>query len=506
MASSRKIPATMATQHPDNAGPAWWLNKRHIDTKSEVEECFLSFSELGCHEFMWDWEGKYVDEAVVERLLEAHLGYFRKNELGKKVFLTFRLPNIWQEKGYRIARALVGIITANDIARDLGMHEPALFESILPMTDDARKLIFIQKNYMELAGTFRKLGHGGSKSSAACMRIIPLIEDTQTIAGAEKLLEDYCFLHTREFGTDVDYLRPFIARSDPALNYGLVPAVLGAKTAIHNIYSAGERLSIDVYPIIGVGSLPFRGHLSPDNLDNYLKEYAGIRTTTVQSALRYDNPPAKVKQTVRILNRAQTARPKMLTEGEKGALSKLTAVFTSEYQKTIEQVSDYICKFAEQIPARRERRMHIGLFGYSRMVAGHRLPRAIPFVAALYSLGVPPELIGTGRGLRAAERLHLTDALFDNYRNLKGDIVTAGHYYNRANLKWLARVNKAWTGVERDIALIEDSLGIKLVGPTEIRHHVHRNMTSNIKMIYESGYGDPKSEITRAAELRGSLG
>lgn len=500
MVSSRKIPSTMATQHPDNAGAAWWLGRSYIDTKSEVEEVFVSFSKLGCREFMWDWEGKYVDEAVVERLLEAHLDYFRKNELGRKAFLTFRLPNIWQEKGYRIARALVGIISANDIALDLGLHEPAVFESILPMTDDARKLIFIQKNYMEMAATFKRRGHATNHA----LRIIPLLEDQDTMLNAGKLVEDYCALHKKEFGREVDYLRPFIARSDPALNYGLVPAVLGAKTAIHNIYSAGERLNVDVYPIIGVGSLPFRGHLSPANLKNYLKEYAGIRTTTVQSALRYDYPMTEAKKTVKALNEGQKAKPNMMDDGEMEKAGHLIKAFTNEYRKTIEKLSGYICRFAEQIPARRERRMHIGLFGYSRMVAGHRLPRAIPFVAALYSLGVPPELIGTGRGLRAAERLHLTDALFDNYLNLKGDLEAAGHYYNQANLKWLARANPAWREVERDVALIEDSLGIEL-GPAEIRHHVHRNMTSNIKMIYESGE-DARGEIVHAAELRCSLG
>jgi len=49
---------------------------------------------------------------------------------------------------------------------------------------------------------------------------------------------------------------------------------------------------------------------------------------------------------------------------------------------------------APLVPRRRTRKLHIGLFGYSRNIGGISLPRAIPFCAALYSLGLPPEILG----------------------------------------------------------------------------------------------------------------
>ncbi|MBP7842254.1 phosphoenolpyruvate carboxylase [Patescibacteria group bacterium] len=52
----RHIPVTMATQHPDNINPAYFNNKAFISTSDEIEEAYLSRSELGTDEYMWDWE------------------------------------------------------------------------------------------------------------------------------------------------------------------------------------------------------------------------------------------------------------------------------------------------------------------------------------------------------------------------------------------------------------------------------------------------------------------
>ena len=46
------------------------------------------------------------------------------------------------------------------------------------------------------------------------------------------------------------------------------------------------------------------------------------------------------------------------------------------------------------VPARRRRKLHVGLFGYARTMHGVALPRAIGFTASLYSVGLPPEVLG----------------------------------------------------------------------------------------------------------------
>ncbi|MBP9719464.1 MAG: phosphoenolpyruvate carboxylase, partial [Candidatus Levybacteria bacterium] len=71
----RKIPTTMASQHPDNAADAYWHSGAFIGVGDEYKECFLTFSELGIDEYKWDWEGKLVDESVMERLMGTYEAY-----------------------------------------------------------------------------------------------------------------------------------------------------------------------------------------------------------------------------------------------------------------------------------------------------------------------------------------------------------------------------------------------------------------------------------------------
>ncbi|MBI3588525.1 phosphoenolpyruvate carboxylase [Candidatus Micrarchaeota archaeon] len=508
----RLIPATMATQHPDNAGAPAWLREGggFINAWREVDECAKSFCELGCTEYMWDWEGKHVDEAVVERLLEGNFQFFRQKQLGRDVFLTYRLPNVWVEKGYRIARAFVNIISSNDIACELGLHAPPVFETILPLTTQGRQTFLIKKNYAEVAKALRLSGLQKTfdlarEAGPEQIDVIPLIEHPDFLLQTGAILEEYSMLVSEDGGAgELAYIRPFIARSDPALNNGIVAATLSAKASLSECEKFSETSGIPVHPMIGVGSLHFRGGLSPEKLGSFTDEYAGVRTVTIQSAFRYDYGEREVKAAIGKLNSQLSGRKAgVLDAGEMEKLARLVQLFSTHYQKTVEAVADDINAIAKFIPARRERKQHVGLFGYSRKVSGKALPRAIGFTAAMYSFGVPPEFIGLGAALREAEGKGLTDALEENYRGLRSMIEEAGRFINHENLTILA--NKAgWKFVENDVKLAEEWLG-KPLGPQTAEELAHRNATSNILMLYSSGK-DCTADITRAAQIRKSMG
>src|SRR5438270_12925922 len=108
----RKIAATMASQHPDHANIPFWHKEAFISTRYETEELMIAFSELGIDEYKWDWEGKFVDENVTERLFSENYEYFKEHQLGIDNFITFRLPNPKVETEVRLGRAFMGILSA----------------------------------------------------------------------------------------------------------------------------------------------------------------------------------------------------------------------------------------------------------------------------------------------------------------------------------------------------------------------------------------------------------
>jgi phosphoenolpyruvate carboxylase len=502
----------MATQHPDNAGVPYWSKEStaFVDARSEVEEAFLSYSQLGCPEYMWDWEGKHVDEAVVERLFEKHTDYFRSHPLGISEFLTFRVPNPWQESGYKLARAFVNITAASQVARELSMHWPPVFEAILPMTESGRQLHWMRTKYVGLAKALGEveLSASGKRSvHPKDIEWIPLVETTAAMSGASKILSDYVGLCKASRQPVPDYLRPFVARSDPALNSGLVPAVLSAKLCLSQTAKFSSLYNIPTYPIIGVGCLPFRGGLTPEpsSIRSFAQEYPGVYTPTLQSAFRYDYPQKMVKASIPMLSRMLGKNPQEYSQSQHAKLSKLIGVFASQYQKTISKLAPTVNRVAKFVPARRERRLHVGLFGYSRKVGKASLPRAITFTAAMYSLGVPPELVGTGRGIALARKAGALSDLEEAFPTLGLRLRTAGRFLNKENLQLLASSQSAWKPVLEDVTQIESYLG-EVLGPVEDEQLLHRNLTSSIRLLVAKNKPAAASEVQRAALLRRSVG
>lgn len=503
----RKIPATMATQHPDNASTPYWGTSPSISTLDEVEECYHVFSDLDCDEYMWDWEGKFVDEAVVDRLFNKHADYFSKKQLGRDKFLTFRVPNIWEEPGFRLARSYMTIITAAHTAHEHKVHSPPIFEVILPMTTNARQLLSIQKKYRE-ALRFEKAIFEERVISEGSLELIPLIEGSVTLLHSRKILADYVKGLVKLHKKKPPYLRPFIARSDPALDAGFIPAILSARGALSEYYRFEEESGIPVYPIIGVGCLPFRGGLSPNTIDSFLKNYSGVRTVTLQSAFRYDYPLKQVRKAIRRLHQELPKnRPVLFSTEEVRQITTLSEHFASFYRPIVIPLAGTINEIASFVPSHRERIPHTGHFGYSRKIGKKKtkMPRAISFVAAFASLGIPPTLIGTGRGLKAAIKAGHEQALLKYLPTLAEDLEGVGHYLNWENLKFLSRAHPSWKAIFEDVRFIEDYLG-KRLGPVTPDHFIHRNVTSSIYQLWKHRKPGITEEILKAAKVRRSLG
>ena len=500
----RKIPTVMASQHPDNASKPSWHTDAYIRDHDEVKECYFAFSKLNVAEYKWDWEGKFVDESVFERLISTYPSFFHKNQLGREKFLTFRLPDYRVSTEFRLGRALMGIISAAGLAKEVGLHSPPIFEAILPMTQSAQEIISLQDAFSELNNLRHPLNIK-KNNPIKQIEIIPLFEEVSIIINSDQILKEYVSLHKEKFGFMPPYIRPYFARSDSALSSGLVPSVLAIKIALSKHSKFTKDTGVENFPIIGAGSLPFRGGSTPYSVTQFVKEYSGIKTMLMQSAYLYDFPIEDVLRSVEKINRI-LPKGKALVIIDKDEKKLISAISDFElfYKQTVKKIAPVIYSIAIHMPPRRERLRHTGLLKYPRAVEGVKVPRAINFTASLYSIGVPPEFIGVGRGLMEASKNKRLKAVEEYYFGFKEDLKRAGRYLNKDVLRSFSKKSQAWSDVQEDVKIIEEYLQEPLE-PITPQEKAHKVFTESIFDRYTKGLG-MTDLIEEAALLRKSLG
>lgn len=489
------IPRCMSTQHPDNANFPFFSQNTQLSGEEEVREAYYAYSTLGCEEQMWDHEGKEVDVYVVPKLLSQHGAFFRKKKLGKNVFLTLRVPNPARERGSAkgLLEILESIPRSFDIARQFYRQDIApIFEIILPMTTNAVELNRIWNYYRDfVAGksdrpvlpgdiTFKEwIGDFAPKS----INVIPLIEDKPSLINADGIVEE--FLKEK----DLPYQRVFLARSDPAMAYGSTSAVLLVKIALYKLHQLEQRLGIPIYPIVGVGSAPFRGGFKPTNVKNELKGYPSVQTFTVQSAFKFDYPEELVKKAISTIRK--TSRRGPISVENEASLLALIEKMSATYSRQVEKLNTLINDIAKFVPPRRKRKLHTGLFGYTRAVAGKRLPRAISFCSALYSIGLPPELLGLA-DLKQADIKNI----IEHYPNFINDLKEAIIYFDPQCLSILPP--RIADEIKHTLRLLKIEVSPDLIHQSltrAMRNLLDKNDTQNISEL-----------ITQAARERRFLG
>lgn len=480
----RRIPNIMGTQHPDNANVPFFKgdNDKFVSAFNEINEAYQNYSQLDADEYMWDWEGKHADASVIDRLYSEHYDYFSKHPLGNDKFLTFRLPNIWEETGYSLMQAMTTILLAEDFAQDLGFKDRPLFEAILPMARTAEQLVNMEEKFSSLAHFKSKEFENGHANSDR-LRMIPLFESFEAQYNAPKILAKYVELYKEEFDEDLKYLRVFLAGSDSALSNGFLNSIIGNKLALTKLGEFEHESGIDIYPIAGTGSAIFRGGLSPEMVDRYLEEFPGLKTATIQSAFRYDfDLETVVKPAVaKLRDGLQRNAFKIINDDDQETLLSIADKAAKQYHETLDPLINDLQSVFDSFPKRRDRHQHVGIIGYSRDVDGYKMPRAITFTGSLYSVGVPPEVLGTGRVLK-----ELTDdeirALKQYYPNMKHDFANVLKYYSHDAIDSLIENNPAWKGVQEDVEAIESAFDIQ-AGPTNEDEKEHAKLANDLVRI-----------------------
>ncbi len=421
----------MSTQHPDNITTPFFSDSDILAGEAEVKEAFFVFSQLGCTEQMWDSEGKEVDNQVVEKLLSRYMEFFSKRRLGRDLSLTYRVPNPSVEKaqGKILLETLHSIPRAYDVSKTAGIDCAPIFEVIIPMTTSHLELERVRNYYEHVIIGQKETRLGKERISVKewvgdfqpeSINVIPLLENMESISTCDSIVGRYIE------GKDLEYQRVFLARSDPALNYGAASAVLLSKIALQRLHRLEERSGTQILPMIGVGGAPFRGNFTPNNVSNCGDEYPSVQTYTVQSSFKYDHPFRDVVNAVDMLNHMHRRPPLPIEEERAKAFIRK---MVGEYETQLKGMADLVNGISAFVPGRRARKLHVGLFGYSRSMKGITLPRAIKFCAAFYSVGVPPELLG----LSALSEKEF-DEMHSLYTKIDEDLSDSARYLNKAVL------------------------------------------------------------------------
>ncbi len=147
-----------------------------------------------------------------------------------------------------------------------------------------------------------------------------------------------------------------------------------------------------------------------------------------------------------------------------------------------------------------------------------RLPRAINFTAALYSIGIPPEILGLSALTSLTNEEY--EMLNEIYPHWKSDVEQAANYVCWTNFSLLSDDQEVISRVTRpfhlktvvaeilsDIEELENRTGIK-VGPRTLSHRKHQNIANNtlIALAEEASSTDVTRYIVESGRLRFSLG
>ncbi len=483
------VPRVMSTQHPDNVRQPFFCDGTIMGWEDEIKEAFYVYSHLKCNEQLWDYEGKEVDNFVVKKLLTRYENFFRKKTLGDDIRLTVRVPNpsIEKTEGKVLVETLMSIARSSDTASLFYEKDTVpVFEVAVPMCSsekDILKVKYFYRNFISGIGdntlVDEKVKDWVGKIEPKEIQIIPLVETKEAILNSDNIIKNY-IKETKE-----EQLRFWIARSDPALNYSSLGAVLIIKNALDKINSIAEETSAEILPILGCGSAPLRGNFKPQDYEHILRGYPSVHTFTVQSSFKYDNDEEEVRKAIEGIEKKKTGKP--VPVDEKRIMPVLDKV-SRTYEKEISVLANMINRMAAHVPSRRMRKLHVGLFGYARSSKGITLPRAIKFCAALYSYGLPPEILG----LAALDEKDF-DAVEEIYPNFRKDISVSMQYLNKDNLKYFPKEIRE--NVEKVLEL----------GIDYKENRPHNTVTKIIVKNLEKQM-PVEEDILRAGWIRGFLG
>jgi len=442
-----KIPVAMATQHADSA-------TRHVlitDEPDEAISCFKRDDGFNCDEYLVDYMGKLSPYHQVGQIIRK---IHKETELvpGKDIFVTPRMVSSFKEEPFRQLMTVLAIIEGIHYCKE-HFKEQGIIEVIQAVTATTEELKNCKERCESLLATVGKQLNMSTKDMR--LRIIPLF------GGIAEHLFIRQLLPTFIKDADIkDYARVFVGKSEAALLYGHLASVLSCKIAIASCNEVKTSSGVEVYPIFGGGALPFRGHMSLENAENFLEEYRGVHTYTIQSGLRYDHGLEKTRALIEKMRSAVNKKPLEFDADQVKNIERMIFILAKNYLLELSEIAEKISTMADYMPDQRDRLLNVEEVAYFRELrnvenilklcpdkevkrsilgfayaAFHKPPRWVKFVSSAYTCGLPPEFIGTGSALKEIEAAmggEWVEALLrEIYPSFKNDISFASRFLDK---------------------------------------------------------------------------
>lgn len=143
------------------------------------------------------------------------------------------------------------------------------------------------------------------------------------------------------------------------------------------------------------------------------------------------------------------------------------------------------------VPSRRMRKSHTGLFGYSREIKeGIFLPRVISFCAVLYTMGLPPDILGLNA--LSKDDIKVVSSIYSRFDASIRDVL---RFWNPDVLKILP------AGIRKDIKKIVDGYDYEA-------NEEYKDISGELlESLSKKRYGAHLTDlIIRAGSIRGFLG